>query len=345
MSQVQVVCPIGHRIHHPVHMVAGGLTRPHPDVPARVDVIATELQRGGMASLVDAIPATAQEVSACHHPEYLDFLQRVCAWLADSDETSRVLGPSSFPSSRWSRRPRGLVGQAGFYSVDMETPLDRNTWEAAMWSAGAALTAARIAATKVSPAYAACRPPGHHAGRDWCGGFCYINNAAVAASFLASLGRVGLLDIDYHHGNGTQDIFYERPDILVISIHADPDFAYPYFCGYAEEKGRGRGQGFNHNIPLALGATSSEYLAALDEALDTLRDFAPEYLVVSLGTDTAAGDPIGKFALTTRDFAVIGRNISSLGTPILVIQEGGYNLDMLGVHVSAFIGGLCQQCS
>jgi acetoin utilization deacetylase AcuC-like enzyme len=323
-------------------MFTGGLAKPHPDVPDRVAAITTELRRNGAGRFVDAGPAGVQEVSACHDPEYLCFLEKVCDWLAESGEADAVLGPRAFPFRRWGRRPNDLLAQTSFYSSDMETPIDRSTWEAALSSAGAALTGARIATTGSSPVYAVCRPPGHHAGRDWCGGFCYVNNTAVAACFLAQSGRVGILDIDYHHGNGTQDIFYESPDVLFVSIHADPNYAYPYFCGYSDERGRGHGEGFNHNLPLELGATSSHYFPALREGLDSIREFAPEHLVVSLGTDTAADDPIGKFALDAGDFSAIGEHIASLGTPVLVVQEGGYNLATIGVDAAAFIDGLCQ---
>ncbi len=339
---VTVVCPTGHDIHRPPEMFTGGLAKPHPDVPDRVAAITAELRSSGAGCFVDAGPAELQDLSACHDPEYLGFLEKICGWLAESGAVDAVLGPRAFPYRRWGRRPDGLLAQTSFYSSDMETPLHRSTWDAALSSAGAALTGARIAAAGSSPVYAVCRPPGHHAGRDWCGGFCYVNNAAVAACFLAQSGRVGILDIDYHHGNGTQDIFYESPDVLFVSIHADPNQAYPFFCGYADERGRGDGEGVNHNLPVELGATSAEYFSALGQALDRIGQFAPAHLIVSLGTDTAADDPIGKFALKRDDFASIGERIASLGIPVLVVQEGGYNLATIGLDAAAFIQGLCQ---
>jgi acetoin utilization deacetylase AcuC-like enzyme len=321
-------------------MFTGGLLKPHPDVPERVDAIAAELQRNGVAEVIDARPASVEDILLCHDSGYVSFLEQVSSLMAGPGEADTIHGPRAFPFRRWGRRPDDLLAQMSFYSSDTETPIDRYTWAAAMSSAGAALAGARILTTGASLVYAACRPPGHHAGRDWCGGFCYVNNAAVAASFLAQSGRVGILDLDYHHGNGTQDIFYETPDVLFVSIHADPNQAYPFFCGYSNETGRGKGEGLNHNFPLPLGATASEYLPALRETLAIIGEFAPDHIVVSFGTDVAADDPIGKFDLSLDDISAIGSHVAALGVPVLVTQEGGYNLETIGIATATFVSNL-----
>jgi len=190
-------------------------------------------------------------------------------------------------------------------------------------------------------AFALCRPPGHHAGRDYLGGYCYLNNAAIAAEAATAAGRrVAILDIDYHHGNGTQDIFYVRGDLLFVSIHADPRTDYPYYWGHADETGDGDGEGATLNLPLPRGADLAAYLPALGTALARIAAFAPDLLVVSYGADTFTGDPISHFRLETRDYADLGRRIAGLGLPVLTVMEGGYAVDALGANVASFLEGL-----
>jgi acetoin utilization deacetylase AcuC-like enzyme len=183
-----------------------------------------------------------------------------------------------------------------------------------------------------------CRPPGHHAGKDYAGGYCFINNAAVAANWLSSKGQVALLDIDYHCGNGTQDIFYKRDDVFTVSIHADPDFEYPHYAGFANEKGSGRGFGFHHNFPLPAGTDDTAYLKTLDDSLGLIRGFKPKYLVISAGMDIYSDDPLGTIKVTTDGIREIGKRIASLGLPTVIIMEGGYNNDALGRNIVAFLG-------
>jgi acetoin utilization deacetylase AcuC-like enzyme len=183
-----------------------------------------------------------------------------------------------------------------------------------------------------------CRPPGHHAGKDYAGGYCFINNASVAAHWLSSSGKVAVLDIDYHCGNGTQDIFYERADVLTISIHADPHVEYPYYAGYASETGSGAGAGFHKNFPLERDTDDARYLSALEEALSLIRKFAPRYLVVSAGMDIYADDPLGTIKVTTPGIGEIGRRISALELPTVIIMEGGYNNDALGRNIVTLLG-------
>jgi acetoin utilization deacetylase AcuC-like enzyme len=219
-----------------------------------------------------------------------------------------------------------LAVRAGYYCIDTFTPLDSNAYHAARAAVDVALTAAEELVRGRHVAYALCRPPGHHAQHRFFGGFCYFNNAAVAAQYLSARGRVAILDIDYHHGNGTQDIFYRRADVLTVSLHGHPNIAYPYFSGFADESGEGDGMGLNLNLPLPERTDDAGYLKALDRALAAIRRFAPSCLVVSLGFDVLKGDPTGSFTLSTRTMGVIGRRMAELGLPMLFVQEGGYNL-------------------
>jgi acetoin utilization deacetylase AcuC-like enzyme len=229
--------------------------------------------------------------------------------------------------------------------MDLSACIVAGTYKAALTSANIALSAASssfIASTSLSASphhssFALCRPPGHHAGKDYAGGYCYINNASVAASWLSQKGKTAILDIDYHGGNGTQDIFYERSDVLTISIHGDPEFEYPHFIGFADETGAGAGLGFHRNFPLPKGTGDEGYLAALDEALTLIRDFAPEYLVLSFGADTFDGDPLGTFRVTRNGFAGIGKRIAGLNLATTIIMEGGYANTALGENTTAFL--------
>jgi acetoin utilization deacetylase AcuC-like enzyme len=212
------------------------------------------------------------------------------------------------------------------------------TYQAAISSANCALSGAKaIAAEGERTVFALCRPPGHHAGKSYCGGYCYLNNAAIAANWLSEIGKVAILDIDYHAGNGTQDIFYERSDVLTISIHADPDFAYPAFCGYADETGAGPGSGWHRNFPLPAGTDDSGYLSTLDEALALIKSFTPTFLVVSAGMDLYSNDPIGSFNVTRVGIEQIGMRIASLNLPTLIVMEGGYEHRTLGENIAVLI--------
>jgi acetoin utilization deacetylase AcuC-like enzyme len=220
---------------------------------------------------------------------------------------------------------------------DLSAPIIDGTYRAALGSANCALSGAKAIAEGEKSAFALCRPPGHHAGKSFCGGYCYLNNAAIAANWLSSLGKVALLDIDYHAGNGTQDIFYERGDVLTLSIHADPDGEYPAFCGYADETGAGQGSGLHRNFPLSDGTDDSQYLSVLAEALGLVLSFAPAFLVLSAGMDLYAGDPLGKFKVTQEGIRQIGKRIAALELPTLIVMEGGYNNAALGENITTLL--------
>lgn len=217
--------------------------------------------------------------------------------------------------------------------MDLSACIVEATYKAALTSANCALSAASSIADGQSSAFGLCRPPGHHAGKDYAGGYCFINNASVAANWLSSKGKVTLLDIDYHAGNGTQDIFYERNDVLTISIHGDPDFEYPHYAGFADETGTGAGLGFHKNFPLPAGTDDAAYIAALDSALEMIRKFDPKHLVLSTGMDTFDGDPLGKFHVTQNGFDQIGQRIAGLNLPTAIIMEGGYANQTLGKNI------------
>jgi acetoin utilization deacetylase AcuC-like enzyme len=228
----------------------------------------------------------------------------------------------------------------GIWCTDAVTPLSMHTYEVARGSAEAAMTGAELLRSgEQSEVYALCRPSGHHAGPRVFGGYCYFNNVAAAADILCRTGRVAILDIDYHHGNGTQEFFQERKDVLTCSIHADPDREYPYFWGYVEERGVGQAKGTNLNFPLRLGTTDDQYLEALDRAIDAIRAYASDFLILAAGFDTYAEDPIGGFALTVEVYPELGRRLGEMGLPTLICQEGGYNTDVLGECVRGLLTG------
>jgi acetoin utilization deacetylase AcuC-like enzyme len=276
-----------------------------------------------------------------HDTEFVAFLSGAHSrWVAEGRE-GQVL-PSGFPARglRRDRRPAGISGALGWYAFDASTPIVEGTWDAALAAARCAMTAAAIVAEGEAAAYALCRPPGHHAGRSTYGGYCYLNNAALAAQYLLDAGcrRVTVIDVDYHHGNGTQEIFWERDDVQFVSLHGTPDTEYPWFLGFADERGEGRGTGYTLNLPLPAGTGWDGYRAALGTALDAIREFAPDALVVSLGVDTFASDPISSFTLESRHYPLVGGLLAGLGLPTVLVQEGGYAVAEIGENVAGVLG-------
>ncbi|MFQ5434310.1 MAG: histone deacetylase family protein [Anaerolineae bacterium] len=260
-----------------------------------------------------------------------------------SEEKQPFARPHTFNNHGFqTHKPWTVMGAMGQYCFDNTAPLLAHTWDAAYWAAQTAVSAAAfVAAGENQLAYALCRPPGHHAGPDFYGGFCYLNNTAIAANWLVKQGqRIAILDLDYHHGNGTQMVFYGRSDVLTLSLHADPFFEYPYFWGYADEYGSGPGENYNFNYPLPRGAQEPAYVQALTHALDRIRRFVPDTLLVSLGLDTFENDPLGTFRLTTNSFYRIGQQLAAMKLPVVTIQEGGYDIPSLGDNVIAFFQGL-----
>jgi acetoin utilization deacetylase AcuC-like enzyme len=333
-------------IHSPRHALHDGGMELHRgalvpcfEMPSRVDHILAAIARAGWEvqpprEYDDAV------LSGVHDADYLTFLRGAHdAWRAEGREGFML--PGAFPARgmRRDRVPTGLHARLGYYAFDAGSPIVEGTWQAAQAAAHCALTAADFVAAGERSAYALCRPPGHHAGHAMFGGYCFLNNAALAAQRLRDAGkaRVAVLDVDYHHGNGTQDIFWERDDVLFVSIHGDPDTEYPFYLGYADERGAGPGEGFNHNFPLPRGTDWTRYAQALDQALERIAGHAPQALVVSLGVDMFEGDPISQFKLRGDDFPRLGARIAALGLPTVLVQEGGYAVAEIGDNVAAVL--------
>lgn len=322
--------------HAPVRELHNGEWTPYAETPARAEQI--------VAAIGGADPARdfgMEPIAAVHDAAYLAFLQ--CAyrdWKA-AGRAGDAIG-YTFPVVR--RRPLDcsrIDARLGAYSIDAATPIAEGTWQAAYGAAQTALTALDAVAAGELHAFALCRPPGHHAGSDYMGGYCYLNNAAIAARQAAArgLGPVAVLDVDYHHGNGTQDIFYEDGGIFFASIHADPRTDYPFYWGHADERGAGAGEGATLNLPLPQGADWPTYEAALNEAIGAIHAWGARLLVLSFGADTFAGDPISSFALQTADYARMGRTIAASGLPVVVVMEGGYAVGDLGGNVASLLEG------
>lgn len=271
-----------------------------------------------------------------HDRDFVRYLKR----MGSEMKPGELVYPYVFPIRNAERLPEDLSIRSGYYCIDTFTPLSRNAFLAARSAVDCALSAADAVLAGDWIAYALVRPPGHHAERRLFGGFCYFSTTAIAAHYLSAHGRVAILDVDYHHGNGQQDIFYARPDVLTVSIHGNPRFAYPYFAGFAEERGSGAGVGFNLNLPLPESVGGARYRTELRRALHVVQDFAPRFLVVALGLDTAKRDPTGTWQLAAADFDENGRMIGELGLPTVVVQEGGYRTRTIGINARRFFTGL-----
>ena len=288
--------------------------------------------------MIEARDHGASAIEAIHDPGYLTFLQTV--W-ARRDELSGIedeILTGHFARPQMHRRPSGLLALLGYHLADTSTAIRAGTWEAVYASAQVAVEAAEIA-LRTGRAYALCRPPGHHAYRECAGGFCYLNNTAIAAEHIRRTtgGRVAILDIDVHHGNGTQGMFYDRSDVVTVSIHADPANYFPFYAGYADEAGTGAGAGFNRNLPLPIGTGDGPWRDAIEAGLAFVVAQNPDALVVALGLDASAEDPIGAFKVTSAGFADAARTIAAAGVPTLIVQEGGYLCKALARNLTAFL--------
>lgn len=341
--------PGAHSMHQPKGEFWNGRVDEPAEVFQRVDLIRDGLVKAGLGAPEQVIETTLDGirtvVETVHTPDYLDYIETAYdRWVSAGGDPAGVM-PFVFAGRRMDAKPESGLTRPGYYAVDMGAWIVAGTYAAAAGAAQTAVRAARELCNGKNAVYALCRPPGHHAGMDFYGGYCYLNNVAIAAEYLRSSSpgqpfkQVAILDVDLHHGNGTQQIFYERADVLVISIHVDPSVAYPYFAGYASEYGKGRGDGYNINYPLAVGTTDEQYLQVLDLALERIASYDPSAVLISLGVDTFAGDPIGKFALTEGVYPLIGERIAGLRRPTLFIQEGGYAQENLGSLVSSVLSG------
>lgn len=304
--------------------------------PVRIKAILRELEQTEIFLPVKVRHFSDKCIKAVHDREFVEYLKKVCRHV----DPGKSIYPYVFPIRNATRPPQDLPIRAGYYCIDTFTPLNENAYKAAARSVDCALTAAETLIDGTRLAYALVRPPGHHAERRAFGGFCYFNSAAIAAQHLSRYGKVAVLDIDYHHGNGTQDIFYDRADVLTVSLHGHPRFAYPYFSGFSDEIGEGAGAGYNLNIPLTEHLDGKQYREALKKALKRIRQFAPVFVVISFGLDPAKNDPTGSWSLRARDFLEVGKMIGELRIPTLVVQEGGYKIRSLGINARHFFLGL-----
>jgi acetoin utilization deacetylase AcuC-like enzyme len=325
-----------HLLHDvPFELLSTGLV-PCFEKPARAEAVIDLIASAQFGDILAPVEHGLEPVLKVHSPPYVSFLEQAWQLWEESYGADNNAMPYCFPNrSSLTQVPEHIHGKLGYYSFDLSAAITPGTWEAVRASANTALTGVDLILEGETAAFSLCRPPGHHASTDLMGGYCYLNNTAIAAQYLCDHGadRVAILDVDYHHGNGTQQIFYHRGDVLFASIHANPATDYPYFLGYANETGIGEGTDCNHNFPLPQGAGWSTYSEALDVACDRVENFAPDTLVISLGLDTFEADPISSFQLTGEDYQRLGLRIARLGCPTLIVLEGGYALDDLGPNV------------
>ena len=333
-----------HILHSPAQELADGRFIDYFEKPSRAEIV---LKYVTEAALGPVIAPTAHDDSAIkkvHDAGYLAFLEGAWGQAQAEGYPAEQTFLTASVSNLYNvgvRAPELLAGKLGYYLGDGCVPITATTWKAVRASADVALTAADLVRGGERSAFALCRPPGHHATYRVAGGYCFINNAAAAAqSFLdAGAKRVAILDIDYHHGNGTQDIFYARNDVLCVSVHADPAVDYPFFMGYEEERGIGAGEGFNLNYALPLGTDYAAWVAALEDGIAKIKNYGPDVLIVSLGLDTFKDDPISQFKLESGDYPLIGALIEKMGLPTLFVMEGGYAIDALGINTANVLKG------
>ena len=309
--------------------------------PSRADTVIKAIAQSHLGEILEPETFTMDPVRAVHSDDFIAFLEAAWQEWQDAGFTGEAIA-SSWPARRMqSRVPTSIDGKIGYYALAAETSITEGTWAAALASKDVALTGAKALYQGEQGIFSLCRPPGHHAASDMFGGYCFLNNAAIAAQYLCDQGtkRAAILDIDFHHGNGTQDIFYDRDDVMFCSLHGDPQQAFPYFLGYADEIGSGKGQGYNLNYPMPRDTSFTQWQQSLSAALAELDQFSPQYLIVSLGVDTFENDPISFFKLTTADYFTTGAMIGGLSIPTLFVMEGGYDIDEVGINVLEMLKG------
>ena len=342
LRNVKTVYSDNHRLQDGKAELNDGLLVPCFEMPRRADLVLARVREVGLGDVIEPTPHGLDPVLRVHTEPFVTFLRDAwCEWAAAHGEYDAL--PLTWPTRtlRHDRVPTVIDGKLSYYSLDAGTPITAGTWTAITAAADVAVTGADILLTGERAAFALCRPPGHHANADVYGGYCFLNNAAIAAQYLLDQGstKVGILDVDYHHGNGTQAIFYDRSDVPFVSVHGDPRQEYPYFLGYDDELGVGSGLGANRNYPLPWGTAWNTYEPALLAGIEELRAHEIDRLVVSLGVDTFELDPISKFKLTHDDYVSMGRHIASLNVPTLFVFEGGYAVDAIGINAVNVLTG------
>jgi len=333
-----------HKLRNSKTELYGGLLVEPFERPSRAEIILNRVNETDLGTVIQPEDLGSSAIYKIHDRDYVDFMQIAWKqWQAESFAGEAI--PTTWPARRMSDRvPNCIEGKLGYYAMACETSISEGTWEAAYWSAQVALTGVSQLHAGERAAFALCRPPGHHSAKDMYGGYCFLNNAAIAAQSQLDHGakRVAIIDVDFHHGNGTQDIFYQRDDVLFVSLHGDPTDAFPHFLGYADEKGEAQGAGFNYNYPMKPGTQFDEWRAALLDSLKKISAFKPDALVVSLGVDTFEDDPISFFKLKSNDFITYGADIAKLDLPTLFVMEGGYDIGEIGINtvnvLQGFIG-------
>ena len=313
-------------------------TRGYYEVPVRIASISAELKKMPLFSFVKPREYDHKIIFSVHDDDYVNYMETI----SEKIRIKRYVFPVVFPVRNLTRPPTELIDRIGYYCMDNTTPLVYNIFTIAKRAIECTLTAADHILNGHPLAYSLVRPPGHHAESRIFGGYCYFNNNATAADYLSHHGKVAILDLDYHHGNGQEEIFYQRSDVLTISIHGDPDFEFPFFSGFVDDIGKDEGEGYNVNYPLQRNVNGQQYLGVLTQACQNIRDFAPKFLVIPFGLDTAKGDPTGTWLLEPTDYEMVGRRIGQLKIPTLVVQEGGYDIKKLGINAASFFKGLWE---
>jgi acetoin utilization deacetylase AcuC-like enzyme len=337
-----------HARHHGRHEMFRGRLAPCVEVPDRVEHVLAELRRRGLGMLHEPAEVSVEQLQRVHSARYLQFLQSAWDdWVAlDVGHVAFDLLPSVWPAPGMRRDllPQELSARVGAFAFDAGSPITAGTWAAARAGAACAVSAARALLAGDASAFALTRPPGHHAGADFYGGYCFLNNSALAAQALrdGGMARVAIVDVDYHHGNGTQSIFYERDDVLTVSLHGDPRTEYPFYLGHADERGAGAGEGFNLNLPLPRGTGFDAWRRTLQQGLQAVADFRPGALVVALGLDTFKGDPISGFKLRSADYLEVGADLVAADLPTVFVFEGGYAVAELGVNAVNVLEGFLR---
>jgi acetoin utilization deacetylase AcuC-like enzyme len=330
-----------HRLRDAKTELYGGQLVAPFERPSRADTVIKAINQSNLGDILEAESFAMDPVRAVHSDNFIAFLETAWQEWQDAGFTGEAIA-CSWPARRMqSRVPDFIDGKLGYYALAAETSITEGTWAAALASKDVALTGAQALHRGERGVFSLCRPPGHHAASDMFGGYCFLNNAAIAAQYLRDQGaqRAAILDIDFHHGNGTQDIFYDRDDVLFCSLHGEPQHAFPYFLGYADETGSGQGWGYNLNYPMPRDTSFIQWQESLTAALAKIDAFAPEYLILSLGVDTFENDPISFFKLTTADYFTTGAMIAELQIPTLFVMEGGYDIDEVGINVVEVLKG------
>ena len=330
-----------HFSHAPKEEFEAGRLSPAVEIPERAERVRREIERRKLGPILRPRSFGEEPILRVHHPQFISFLRSAYGdWRAQYPNDTADALPSAWPARGMRFNAGDIESRLGSYGSDTATPITRGTFEAAQAAVDVAISAAEAIHSGAPAAFALTRPPGHHACADLYGGYCYFNNIAIAAQWLTERRlRPAILDVDYHHGNGTQTIFYRRADMLFVSIHADPAFAFPHFLGFADERGEGAGEGCNLTLPLPRFTDWAAYAPTLKRALTRIRDFAPDVLLVSLGLDTFEGDPISHFRLKREDYFRLGETIAALRKPTLLAFEGGYDLEALGEITANVLAG------